>query len=240
MKKILIPLLTLVIGGLPITGAVPRAFASPETEAVGQALFYLVNHERQTHGLPALKPHPLLTQAAQKKAEDMMAGGYFEHDSPDGREFFLWIDETGYRYSIAGENLAANMNTISAEKMVESWMGSTLHRENILSPRYSETGMGVVSGTFEGKAAFFAVQTFGHPEVEAEENLVPKPAAEPEVEVKVEVEMKLEAKPAPVSREELVAGVSVTASSAPSATYPVKKGLASILEKLGEFLLNLF
>lgn len=157
-----------------------------------------------------------------RKATDMMARGYFEHTAPSGKEFFEWIDESGYAYSIAGENLAANFNTISPEAMVEAWMGSKLHRDNVLDERYSETGLGVVAGTFDGKPVLFVAEEFGHPK----EGASPLPASQP---APTPAPVKITAKPSSVvatttfpphalegattTPTEVIAGVSVVAST---------------------------
>ena len=148
---------------MALTISTSIASASAKAQTVNGVLFGLVNAERLAAGLPVLKINPLLAQAAEEKALDMMARGYFDHTSPNGREFFSWIDERGYKYSIAGENIAVNVYALSPEKIVESWMNSPTHRANILSEKYSETGVGVASGTFEGKQAVFAVQLFASP-----------------------------------------------------------------------------
>lgn len=233
MKKFSILTLALVLSCLPVS--VLGAEVAPDIQAIGQTLFYLVNNERAQNGLPALIRNTKLNQAAQKKAEDMMRGGYFEHSSPDGKEFFRWIDETGYLYSIAGENLAANTNLISPETIVESWMNSPTHRANLLSDKYTETGLGVVHEVFQGRETLLAVQTFGHPAQTTigKPTIHQTPTSTPPQ--KLEVKSKLNS-----TKHELVAGVSVVASTTTPPPNLSKSNLESLsfIQKLRKLFLN--
>lgn len=242
-------------------GSVPRALAAPDTQAIGQTLFYLINNERARQNLPPLTTNPLLKEAAQKKADDMLREGYFEHTSPEGRQFYTWVDETGYKYTIVGENLAANLNTIDPEKMVESWMGSTLHRQNILSPQYSETGFGVAYGTFEGKEAVFAVESFAHPVTKTIATSKPTiytptiisvvPVQKPKI-VRSTPKITLKATPTLPSIEtvlnnpssttlEMVAGTSTLGSSTEFGDFHPKNDLSiNFFEKCRKIFLNFF
>ncbi len=201
------------ISGATIPAHVSTAFASPDLAAIRQELFIKVNAERVRENLPPLAVNLLLSEAAQQKAEDMMTGLYFEHTSPAGRAFYEWIDAMGYLYTIAGENLAANTNTISTEKMVDAWMGSSLHRANILSPEFTETGLGVVRGRYEGKDAVFAVQIFAHPAPRIQSGAAPEPAPPSKFLEKN--------KPEPSAKKSgLVAGAAVIAALPPAPLVP--------------------
>lgn len=134
-----------------------------DTGEMAAKLMMLTNSERRSAGLPALNESAALTRAAYAKAEDMLARGYFSHTSPGGQAFYRWVDSAGYEYSAVAENLAVNLNMVSAEQMVSSWLDSPGHRANLLSNAYVETGMGVSAGTYQGQPAVFAVQVFAAP-----------------------------------------------------------------------------
>lgn len=121
----------------------------------------LTNLERGFNNLATLKENPHLDAAAQKKAEDMAAKGYFAHTGPDGKEPWAWINEANYAYAYAGENLAVRFN--NSEDVVRAWMASPTHRANIIKPQYTEIGVGVAEGTYKGAPATFVVQYFGRP-----------------------------------------------------------------------------
>ncbi len=125
------------------------------------ALVELTNKDRSNSSLPTLTVSEALTLAAQLKADDMVQNGYFAHNSPDGKTPWFWILKSGYKFVYAGENLAVNFT--ESEQVETAWMGSPTHRANILNNNYSEVGIAVREGTYEGKTATFVVQMFGKP-----------------------------------------------------------------------------
>ncbi len=121
----------------------------------------LTNQKRLESGLPPLRYNQTLTLAALAKAGDMFAFDYWSHISPSGRDPWVFFNEAGYDYLHAGENLARDFYT--NEAVVEAWMASPTHRENILSGKYEEIGLAVVNGTLEGVETTLVVQLFGTP-----------------------------------------------------------------------------
>jgi hypothetical protein len=128
------------------------------------------NGVRQTESLGTLKTNPILEHAARLKVEDMVAKGYFSHNSPDGKTPWYWFDKAGYNYAAAGENLAVNF--VDSQDVTNAWMQSPTHRANIMSGNYTEIGIAVMSGMYKGREAIFVVQEFGRPSVRAQETLV--------------------------------------------------------------------
>lgn len=119
------------------------------------------NSERVGSHVSPLKTNPLLEEAARLKSLDMAAKGYFAHIDADGKTPWDWLDEVGYNFSYAGENLAVNFT--DSEEVIRAWMNSTAHRENILNSKFTEVGFGITKGVYENKEAVFVVQMFGHP-----------------------------------------------------------------------------
>lgn len=117
------------------------------------------NDERQQNNVSTLVENPLLDAAAQAKAEDMAAKGYFAHVSPDGKEPWDWIAAAGYSYQYAGENLAVRF--VDSKDVVNAWMASPTHRANIVKPVYRDIGIGIAQGTYQGAPATYVVQYFG-------------------------------------------------------------------------------
>lgn len=103
-----------------------------------------------------------LEAAAQKKAEDMIAKGYFAHQSPDGRQPWDWIKAEGYKYVYAGENLAINFS--DSIDVYQAWMNSPGHRANILNPNYTEIGVATKKTYIGGRESIVVVQMFGSPQ----------------------------------------------------------------------------
>lgn len=107
------------------------------------------NAQRQANGAGNLAINSQLTQAAQSKANDMVARDYWSHNTPDGQTPWTFISAAGYSYRKAGENLAYGFST-SAET-VTGWMNSPPHREALLDAAYSDVGFG-----FANSANFIA------------------------------------------------------------------------------------
>ncbi len=113
-------------------------------------------------GLPPLTENALLDAAALKKAQDMFAKQYFAHVSPAGVDAGELVLNAGYDYILVGENLALG-NFADDQDLVRGWMDSPGHRANILNTRFTEIGVAVVRGTYEGRTVWMAVQEFGLP-----------------------------------------------------------------------------
>ncbi len=119
------------------------------------------NEARTQAAAPVLLVSPRLTEAAQRKAEDMAHKGYFAHTSPTGVTPWYWYDAVGYPFTAAGENLAVRFTT--ADAVVRAWSESEGHRANLLNRAFTETGVGIARGTYKGREATFVVQLFGTP-----------------------------------------------------------------------------
>ncbi len=119
------------------------------------------NNSRLSNSLPGLEVNPLLSAAAQAKAEDMARKGYFAHTSPEGVTPWYWIEKFGYQYTHAGENLAINFS--DSKDVVDAWMNSLKHRDNILNGNFTEIGIGLAKGIYQKKETVFIVQMFGRP-----------------------------------------------------------------------------
>lgn len=116
----------------------------------------------QTANLPALKESVLLDNAASAKANDMFKNQYFEHISPAGVGPATLVQNYGYNYIVAGENLILG-NFVSEKEVVQDWMDSPGHRANILNNRYTEIGVAIIKGTYKGETVWIGVQEFGLP-----------------------------------------------------------------------------
>jgi hypothetical protein len=120
------------------------------------------NVDRTNDKKAPLQINPLLTKAAQLKAEDMASRSYFSHEGPEGEAPWDWFDKVGYKYVYAGENLA--LDFFESSEVNKAWMNSPKHRENILGEKFTDIGIGLANGQFEGKDSVFIVQFFGSTE----------------------------------------------------------------------------
>jgi hypothetical protein len=149
------------------------------------ALLASTNAERANNGLNPLRFNATLSQAAAAKAQDMFANNYWAHNSPQGKTPWSFIVGSGYKYTIAGENLAKNFSTSAG--VVSAWMASPTHRDNIVKPGYQDVGFAVVNGVLNGEETTLVVQMFG-----AGESPI---AANPPVKTVVPVEAAVAEKP---------------------------------------------
>ena len=135
-----------------------------ESEAIlnPQKVLEWTNIQRQKYGLLPLEENAKLNAAAQIKIEDMFQNQYFAHYSLLGEGVGDLAGDINYEFLALGENLAMG-NFPSEENLVEAWMASPGHRENILNPTYKEIGLAAQKGLFDGKAVWLAVQHFGLP-----------------------------------------------------------------------------
>jgi uncharacterized YkwD family protein len=104
----------------------------------------LVNKERANAGLKPLTVHAKLTTVALDKAKDMSDNNYFSHTSPTHGSPFDMMKAYGISYGYAGENIAKGQRT--PQEVMNSWMNSQGHRENILSPNFTKIGVGYYNG----------------------------------------------------------------------------------------------
>lgn len=121
----------------------------------------LTNKYRKENGnLKALKENKKLDLSAEKKLQDMFTNQYFEHISPKKIGVGELAEEVDYEYILIGENLAMG-NFKSDQALMDAWIESEGHRENIVNQHYTEIGVAVGKGKFEGKEIWMAVQHFG-------------------------------------------------------------------------------
>lgn len=134
------------------------------TEAVltQSGVLTLTNEARKAEGLPPLAGNSKLDASAKLKMEDMFNLQYFEHTSPTGKKVSDNVMAVGYDYIIIGENLALGQFE-NDKDLVDAWMASPGHRANILNSRYSDIGIALGKGIYEGNEVWIAVQHFGLP-----------------------------------------------------------------------------
>ncbi len=121
------------------------------------------NKNRLLNGnLVPLKENSKLDFSAQIKINDMFKQQYFEHISPDNIGIVYLSKEVSYDYITIGENLALG-NFKDAEALLNAWMASQGHRDNILNKHYTDIGVAVGHGMFKGQDTWIAVQHFGLP-----------------------------------------------------------------------------
>ena len=128
----LVRLLGLLPGFPPDPGPTPSAFE--------QRVFELVNIERTNRGLNALTWHNTLASLARAHSVDMVNRNFFDHTCPSGRLPWDRMHNAGLSFGVAAENIASGFRT--PEEVVNGWMSSQGHRDNILHPSLRHLGVG--------------------------------------------------------------------------------------------------
>ena len=138
--------------------------AETELQRFRRQILELTNAERQKKNLPPLTKNAILERTAQAHAEDMRAKNYFSHKNGQGKEPSARIRDAGYfvipctacAYSFSsGENIAKGQRT--AKSVMQAWMNSPVHRDNILRANFRELGVGYTGDIW--------VQNFGAMEI---------------------------------------------------------------------------
>lgn len=147
----------------------PQALASATcadsgTKAFRQEVLKLTNNYRATGRncgstwYPATKPvawDTLLKRAANGHSRDMAKNNFFSHTGSDGSSMGDRITEAGYRWSAAGENIAAGYSTVAS--VMEGWIKSPGHCANIMSSRYKDLGVACVPSNTSDYSSYWTM-----------------------------------------------------------------------------------
>lgn len=148
-------------GALKIDNGV--AYSADSVKLSIKEVIDITNKNRTDNGnLSSLKENSKLDSSAKVKLDDMLRKQYFEHVSPDGVSVSDLTEKASYEYIVIGENLALG-NFKNSKVLVDAWMASPGHRANILNTKYTEIGVAVGHGIYEGRDTWLAVQHFGTP-----------------------------------------------------------------------------
>lgn len=183
----------------------------------------LTNDDREKLAVPPVELDSGLSRAAQMKADDMAARGYFAHVDPEGRQPWQWLDKAGYSYSYAGENLAVNFT--DSKDVEQAWMNSPTHRANIAKAQYTKVGIGVANGMYKGEEATFVVQFFATPPGSGASPSVAVAATEPAPAPSIEE---------PASESESPAVLGASDEEAPAPVVVQEESIAKVIQEAPE------
>jgi hypothetical protein len=120
-----------------------------------------VNRVRSERGLDALVPDPVLAEVARGHSEDMVRREFVGHVNPDGLGAAERADLAGIRFAKLGENVHMNRGADDPVSFaVGRWLESDGHRETMLDPEFSTTGVGAAMA---GDGRIFLTQLFAAP-----------------------------------------------------------------------------
>lgn len=104
----------------------------------------LISHNNRRVAVDAPKLHEVVTisEIAQRHADYLATKDRFGelHARPPGRSLDSDFRDTGWRYTVYGENAAAGQRTVV--DVMSAWYNSTGHRRNMLDPRFRHVGFG--------------------------------------------------------------------------------------------------
>jgi len=143
----------------PLTLVTSTPVVTP-ADARAAAVFMGVNEQRTGMGLSVLGFNESLAVLARIHADDMAARSYLDHVTPEGVTFKDRLDTSGYSYVTAAENLGFASHL---ELIVPDWMRSPGHRANILNKQFTEIGIAIAQGTWQGVAVTYVTAVFARP-----------------------------------------------------------------------------
>ena len=141
-----------------------------DASAVSQRILALVNGARAAgrhcgakYFAPAasLTVNAALTSAALTHSLDMAKYGGFDHRGHDGSSPAARVERAGYgAHRIVGENIAAG--AMSANDVMEGWLASPPHCENIMDGRFTQMGIAYAASP-NSEAGMYWTQDFAAP-----------------------------------------------------------------------------
>ncbi len=118
------------------------------------AVVQLINAERQSRGLHAYAVQTQLRAAARVQAADMACNHFLGHIGSDGSTVRDRVTAQGYTFTWIGENYMVSQNPQTAFNW---WMNSAPHTANILSPNYTEFGVGYIYSAESDYGGYFVI-----------------------------------------------------------------------------------
>lgn len=128
-----------------------------DLEVLSKLNYYALNGLRARNGLSVLEWHPELAKIARAHSVDMAANNMFEHHSSDGTSRKDRMLNAGIDYMAGGENIdRGQFDTFDA---LDGWLGSDVHRENLLSTDFTHIGVGFAYNK-DAEGYFYGTQDF--------------------------------------------------------------------------------
>jgi uncharacterized protein YkwD len=118
--------------------------------------------ERAFAPAPPVQLSGTLAGVAMGHASDMAEHNYFEHEDLTGHSPADRVRAVGYQEKLVGENIAYGPK--SADEVVQGWLDSPGHCENIMDPRFAEMGIAYAPG-HASKHGLYWVQVLAAPRV---------------------------------------------------------------------------
>lgn len=128
----------------PLVHAAEPPGGDPRLAPLEAALHASVNGVRQQHGLIALRRDAAIDAVARAHSRDMAERRYFAHETPEGLTPPDRLARGGItNITLAGENVGLTTRGNPNAEIVQGWLASPVHRQNLLAPMFNATGIGV-------------------------------------------------------------------------------------------------
>ncbi len=145
----------------------------PNTSGVSsweKLLLQLINQSRAEAGVKPLAFDAELVSAAGRHTDWMVQADVFSHTGAGGSSAPARVKSAGYNWTAVGENIAyvsgsgaATIDEADIMRLHSNLMNSPGHRANILNPNFTEIGVGITQGDYQGRPAIFVTEDFGRP-----------------------------------------------------------------------------
>lgn len=200
------------------------------------AIIEVTNQKRALSNLAGYEIDSRLTQSAYAKAQDMIANDYWAHSSPSGADPWIFIAQSGYEYTRAGENLAKGFTTDA--EVIQGWLESPTHRAILLDSELQNIGVAVVFAHYGGVDQYLIVVHYGKSSSnspEPEEVFPAMPILEPATPVTNTPETQVQELKDGSTRTESITVPMSRPSITPTPTRSNNKGLELVIN----FLINI-
>lgn len=128
----------------PMVRAAEPSASDAHLVSLESALYTAVNTVRRQQGLIPLQRDPAVDAVARAHSLDMVMRGYFAHETPEGLTPPDRLQRGGVTdITLAGENVGLTNRGDPNAEIVQGWLASPIHRQNLLAPMFNTTGIGV-------------------------------------------------------------------------------------------------
>jgi uncharacterized protein YkwD len=214
-----------VLANMPVASGVAldppsERFAPVDESDPPAALLGLVNRERQRAGAKPLATDPSLVEVAQEHSQDMVDAHFFGHQSPTTGMVDDRLRAHGLRLGLFGENVAKGPSMAEAHAML---LASPAHRQNVMNPRFTHVGVGVVQERANDPPIFAVTEVFAaFPAPIADANAVERSTLDAlnQVRAKANVPALVAARPLGAAARDIAGLVAASATVSPVDVAP--------------------
>ncbi len=118
----------------------------------------MVNDYRQGRHLIPLERDAALDAVARAHSQDMARRSYLAHVNPEGQDPVDRIEAAGIDgFTLAAENAGLTDRDDPGREILEGWIASPIHRNNLHAPPFNRTGVGIARA---GDGTWYVTQLY--------------------------------------------------------------------------------